>query len=122
MLVLLVDDNLLMQQVLHHYLESQNYTVVLADDAASALALAQQMEFHLLLIDMRLPDMDGPQLLLALRTLPGMQRCPAIALSGLGGADRECALDVGFDLFLIKPVDLDVLMQALERLIDSSRP
>nr|WP_044199195.1 response regulator [Oscillochloris trichoides] len=114
--ILLVDDNVLMQQVLYHFLESQNYTVVLADDAATALTLAQQLTFDLLLIDMRLPDLDGPQLLLALRNLPGMQRCPAIALSGLGTQDREAALAAGFDHFLIKPIDLDVLVQALERL------
>ncbi|NTW02668.1 MAG: response regulator [Oscillochloris sp.] len=115
MRILLVDDNLLMQQVMSRYLESQGYSVDVAEDGAAALDLAQQHVFQLLMIDMRLPDLEGPEILSALRALAHVQRCPAIAVSGLGEGDRERTLAAGFDAFLAKPINLDVLIEIVQR-------
>ncbi|NTV65544.1 MAG: response regulator [Oscillochloris sp.] len=118
MRILLVDDNPLMQQVLSHYLESQGYTVVVAEDGAEALALGQQGGFQVCMIDMRLPDQEGPEILAALRALPSMRTCPAIAVSGLGEKDRGRTLAAGFNAFLAKPIDLDALVRTLEHLAE----
>lgn len=116
MQILLVDDNPLMQQVISRYLESLGYTVSVAEDGAEALALAQRALFQLYVIDMRLPDQDGPQLLSALRDLPGHGGRPAIAVSGLGEEERASMLAAGFDAFLPKPIDLDDLVRVVEGL------
>ncbi|MEI7768484.1 MAG: response regulator [Chloroflexales bacterium] len=118
MAILLVDDNPLMQQVISRFLESQGYQVKVAEDGAEALALARDEAFHLLVLDMRLPDQDGPQILAALRGLPGMERSPAIAVSGLGEEDRERTVRAGFDIFLAKPVDLDDLLRVVRGFFD----
>lgn len=119
--VLLVDDNPLMQQVISRFLMSQGYSVAVAESAEEALDLTRHVAYQLMLIDMRLPDRDGPELLLALRNEPGMARCPAIAVSGLGEDDRERTVTAGFDAFLAKPIDLDELLEAVQRYVDGGR-
>lgn len=113
--VLLVDDNPLMQQVISRFLVGQGYTVAVAQTGEEALALARREPFQLMVIDMRLPDQDGPDLLVALRGLPGLEGCPAIAVSGLGEDDRDQMVAAGFELFLAKPIDLDELLEAVRR-------
>ncbi|GAB4434799.1 MAG: response regulator [Chloroflexi bacterium OHK40] len=117
MQVLLVDDNPLMQQVISRFLMSQGYQVGVAPSGKEALALVRREGCQLLVIDMRLPDQDGPDLLLALRREPGLERCPAIAVSGLGEDDRERTVAAGFDAFLAKPIDLDELSAAVQRFV-----
>lgn len=119
--VLFVDDNPLMQQVISRFLVSQGYSVAIADSAEQALHLTRQERYHLVVIDMRLPDRDGPDLLQALRQEPGMAYCPAIAVSGLGEDDRERTVLAGFDAFLSKPIDLDELLAAVQRYVDTDR-
>jgi len=119
MQVLLVDDNPLMQQVISRFLISQGYSVAVAGDGEEALALARGAGYQLFVIDMRLPDQEGPQLLAALRELPGHGGCPAIAVSGLGEDDRERTVRAGFNTFLAKPIDLDELSDTVRRLLGS---
>ncbi len=120
MQVLLVDDNPLMQQVISRFLTSQGYSVAVAQTGEEALAMIRGEQCRLLIIDMRLPDQDGPDLLLILRREPGMGACPAIAVSGLGEDDRERTVEAGFDGFLAKPIDLDELLEVVRRYVDAA--
>jgi CheY-like chemotaxis protein len=120
MQVLLVDDNPLMQQVISRFLMSQGYSVTIAGTGEEALAAARRAAHRLLVIDMRLPDQDGPDVLVALRREPGLEGCPAIAVSGLGEEDRERTVAAGFDSFLVKPIDLDELLAAVRRYVDGA--
>jgi two-component system, cell cycle response regulator DivK len=113
MQVLFVDDNPLMQQVISRFLSSQGYQVTVAGTGEEAIAAARGGGFQLMVLDMRLPDIDGPDLLPALRREPGLGRCPAIAVSGLGEDDRERTVAAGFERFLAKPIDLDDLLEAV---------
>src|SRR5215213_8580002 len=113
--ILLVDDNLLMQQVISRLLASLGHTVEVADSATDALALAARRPFGLLLIDMRLPDYDGPELLGMLRRLPGYQQTPAIAISGFGPEHARQASSAGFASYLSKPIEFDTLRATIER-------
>lgn len=117
MQILLVDDNPLMQQVINSFLVSHGYSVAIAATGQDALAVISDEVCRLLMIDMRLPDQDGPDLLVILRQLPGMAHCPAIAVSGLGEEDRERTVAAGFDMFLAKPIDLDELLATVQRYV-----
>lgn len=121
MQILLVDDNPLMQQVISRFLVSQGYQVLVAQDGEEALTLAltQGEICGLFVIDMRLPDQDGTDLLDSLRKIPGLASCPAIAVSGLGEDDRELMIEAGFDAFLAKPIDLDEMLAAVQRYLGS---
>lgn len=113
--ILFVDDNPLMQQVISRFLISQGYQVIVAETGEEALAIVRRVDCRLFVIDMRLPDLDGPDLLPMLRGEPGLADCPAIAVSGLGEDDRERTVTAGFDHFLAKPIDLDDLLATVRR-------
>jgi CheY-like chemotaxis protein len=107
--ILLVDDNLLMQQVISRFLHSFGHTVATAEDAEDALTLAAGRVFELLVIDLRLPDMDGDEVLERLRALPGYRSVPAIAISGDGDGYGRRARAAGFDAYMGKPIDFAAL-------------
>jgi CheY-like chemotaxis protein len=113
--VLLVDDNPLMQQLIARFLGDLGYQVGVAGRADEAVALARGAPPSLFMIDMHLPDLDGPEALQALRALPGCGATPAIAISGLDAEDARHVLTTQFAEFLVKPVDLDVLQAAVAR-------
>lgn len=110
MQILLVDDNDLMQQVIARFLESYGYHVCIAATGDEALRMIKPADCQLLMIDQRLPDQSGAELLATLRGIPGMAACPAIAISGLGEPERVPTLASGFESFLAKPIDLDDLL------------
>jgi hypothetical protein len=107
--ILLIDDNELIQQVVLRYLSGLGYTVTVASSAAEALQYADGAAPRLMLIDLHLPDRDGPDVLDELRTRPGWANTPAVALSGLDTPDLPALYGNQFSEYLIKPVDLDVL-------------
>ena len=113
--VLLVDDNPLMQQVIVRFLADLGYRVGVAGRADEAIALARATPPRLFVIDMHLPDLDGPDALKALRALPGCGTIPAIAISGLDAEDARHMATAQFAEFLVKPVDLDVLQATVGR-------
>ena len=75
---------------------------------------------HLILLDISLPGMDGPEVLARLRTNPELEQIPAIALTAHAMAgDRESFLGIGFDDHLTTPImEPDVLMEEIEALLD----
>ena len=115
--ILLVDDNPLMQQLIARFLGDLGYEVGIAGRAEDAIELARSAPPRLFLIDMHLPDLDGPDALRALRKLPACASTPAIAISGLDEDEARHVVTDDFAEFLIKPVDLDVLQASIERCI-----
>ena len=113
--ILLVDDNPLMQQLIARFLGDLGYHVGVAGRADEAVALARSTPPHLFMIDMHLPDLDGPDALRALRAVPGCADMPAIAISGMDEHDARHVLSQDFAEYLTKPIDLDVLQETVVR-------
>ena len=113
--ILLVDDNPLMQQVVARFLGDLGYQISIAGRADDAIALARGGAPRLFIIDMHLPDLDGPEALHALRALPGCASMPAIAISGMDEHDARHILTKDFAEYLTKPIDLDVLQATVAR-------
>ena len=119
--ILLVDDNPLMQQLIARFLGDLGYQVGVAGRADEAIALARNTPPHLFMIDMHLPDLDGPEALHALRELPGCADMPAIAISGMDEHDARHLLTNDFADYLAKPIDLDVLQATIARHLGADR-
>jgi PAS domain S-box-containing protein len=127
--ILLVDDNQDTLKYLAKLLTMRGYTVRTADSLATALSLAFEEEFEILLSDIELPDGSGLELMWKLRDCRSL---PAIALSGFGSPeDVEQSRSAGFALHLVKPVDFRRLDQAIQdvvahaasgKLVSSSSP
>jgi CheY-like chemotaxis protein len=119
--ILLVDDNPLMQQLIARFLGDLGYHVDVAGRADEAIVLARGRPPHLFIIDMHLPDLDGPEALHALRALPGCADMPAIAISGMDEHDARHVLTKDFAEYLTKPIDLDVLQATVVRYLSEDR-
>jgi len=119
--ILLVDDNPLMQQLIARFLGDLGYQVGVAGRADEAITLARGTPPLLLMIDMHLPDLDGPEALHALRALPGCADMPAIAISGMDEHDARHLLTNDFADYLAKPIDLDVLQATIARHLGDDR-
>ena len=112
-LVLVVEDDAYFRRLLVDLLEDESYRVAAAPSGADALAACAYEPPDLLLLDLRLPDMPGVDLLLRLRA-SGLTS-PVLVTSGFPEA-YWCALEVEADSFLPKPFDLPFLLAEVDRL------
>lgn len=102
MKILIVEDNEITRKMVRVTLQADSYEVVEAADAATALQLAPAARPDLILLDLRLPDMDGFDLLSRLRALPELTDVPMIAVSGFVSRLEEArASAIGFTDFLV---------------------
>lgn len=105
MRILLVEDNLALADGLAALLRQSGYAVDLVHDGASAEALAAAESFDLVILDLNLPQMDGLDVLRAMR---GRRNPAAVMILTARGApeERVKGLDLGADDYLIKPFDI----------------
>ncbi len=115
MRALIVDDNRDAAAMLAEAMRSYGYETRVAGDGLSALQIAPAFKPHVVLLDLGLPVIDGYEVAERLR-LAGIPALP-IAVTGYGQeADRARSEANGFVAHFVKPVDLDELHRALERL------
>jgi CheY-like chemotaxis protein len=114
--VLLVEDNPVNQTVIEAMLRSLGFTVSVATDGAQAVLSAKSLNFEAILMDCRLPIIDGYEATRQIRQLPGCADLPIIALTAnaLQG-DREACLSAGMNDYLAKPFKRTDLQQILQR-------
>ena len=113
--VLIVDDNVDAAQLLAEVLELSGYQTALAHDGPTALTAALRFAPDIALLDIGLPVMDGYELAAHLRSALGPAAPRIVALTGYGQKhDRERSRAAGFDSHLVKPVDAETLLRALQ--------
>ena len=112
--ILIAEDDALNAAMLRAILEQLGHQVVHAQNGRRALDLAKICDFDLVMLDGRMPILDGPQTAAALRALDGANRDVAIIAVIGGDADeaREC-LDAGADTVLRKPVSVAAVARAV---------
>ncbi|MDP3877338.1 MAG: transporter substrate-binding domain-containing protein [Methylobacter sp.] len=120
--ILVVDDNRDAAQSLSMLLTSEGHTVWLAYDGYEALEVALVEQPQVVLLDIGLPGMDGYAVARTLRQHPELKTTHLIALSGYGRKeDREQAKTVGFNSYLVKPLNFSELQDALDSIIISHK-
>ncbi len=114
--VLIVDDNEDGLDMLRTLLDLEGHVVVTAGCGEDALKLVNDMTPDIAFIDIGLPGMDGYEVARQLRRVRG-NRPRLVALTGHGRAeDRLRALEAGFDVHVVKPVELEQLLRLLQML------
>ncbi len=104
--VLIVEDNLTIAGNLYEYLQGQGFIPDVAYDGHAALAMLQQQDFDLLLLDIGLPGLDGHAVLHALRTRL-RKALPVLVLTARDGlSDKLAGFEHGADDYLTKPFAL----------------
>jgi two-component system, cell cycle response regulator DivK len=115
-LVLIVDDNDRNRKLAGDVLRFDGFRTIEAQTAAEAIALASEHVPDVILMDMRLPDLDGTEAVRILRAEPRTSRIPVIAVTAIRlNAGNEWFLDSGFAGYLPKPIDIDELPRLVRR-------
>ncbi|MDH3223180.1 MAG: sigma-54 dependent transcriptional regulator [Gemmatimonadota bacterium] len=118
--ILVVDDDQAFRLSTAALLRDEGYRIVEAEDGEQARLALEDGGIHLVLLDMRMPGIDGIDLVEVLRTRG--EHTPILMISGFGTVDAAVrALHVGADDFLTKPVEPDVLTERVAQLL-SHRP
>ena len=115
-LVLIVDDNDRNRKLVVDVLRFAGLRTVEAAAARTGLALASEHLPDVILLDLRLPDLDGTEAMRALRDEPRTSQIPVVAMTALSLGDEDAWLaETGFAGYIAKPVDIDTLPDLVRR-------
>jgi DNA-binding NtrC family response regulator len=118
--ILVIDDEESIRRTVSMTLQRAGYAVDTAEDGKQAIEKAKANFYNLALIDIRLPDMEGTELLTALEeTTPKMVK---IILTGYPALENAVkAINKGVDTYLIKPVKTDELLSLIKEHLDKQK-
>jgi len=109
--ILVIDDDVNILRVFRRILEKEGYIVETVETGKEALKKIHKEKFNVCLVDVRLPDMDGIELLLDIAETPETIK---IIVTGFSSEEVEKkAAHYGADLFLVKPVKAEDLLAAV---------
>lgn len=118
--ILIVDDDRAIRSLCRTILERAGYALVEARNGAEALQLFQDIPFDLLLTDIRMPGMDGLEIVRRLRDRNPELTC--VTMTGYSSMETAIqALSLGIDEFIIKPFTPEGLRQGVSRALEKSR-
>jgi CheY-like chemotaxis protein len=114
--ILVIEDSEPIRRILALLLEGHGYAVVAVPNGREGLAIAQELHPRAITLDLALPDVDGREVLDALKADAGTREIPVLVISAyastMTAGERACAAEV-----LSKPFDVDELMARVERVV-----
>jgi len=112
--VLLAEDNIVNQQVAAAFLEAGGLVVTIAENGLEAVEWVKKAPFDVVLMDMQMPGMDGPQATRVIRKLPQGVELPIVAMTAAAmESDKQECLAAGMNAHLAKPIDAAELVRLL---------
>lgn len=121
--ILVAEDHPYNQKLMMARLTGDGHRVRIANNGREAVELAGAHDFDLILMDVRMPEMDGIQATAEIRKLPAPYgQVPIVAVTAhVMKGDRERYIEAGMDDYVSKPVDFHALMQVSRRAIERHR-
>ena len=114
-MILIVDDDNPSRKLVRDLLYALGYATITATDGKQAIMLAKEKEPNLILMDIRLPELDGAAAMKVLKNDPKTKGIPIIAVTAYAmRGDKEKLLHQGFDDFLAKPLDIHILLKRIQ--------
>lgn len=111
--ILVIDDDENIRKVLATILEDEGYKVDLVDTAKKAIEKTKRNFYNIALIDVRLPDMEGIELLTKMKdTTPKMRKIIITGYPTLQNAIQ--AVNRGADAYIVKPFDMEKVLRTIE--------
>jgi CheY-like chemotaxis protein len=112
--ILVVEDNGANLRLIDYLLRAYGYAPMLARNGAQAIRIAAEALPDLILLDIRMPGMDGYEVAAAIRKIPGLAKTLIVAVtaSAMVG-DRERIAASGFDGYIQKPIDPETFLERL---------
>jgi DNA-binding response OmpR family regulator len=112
--ILMIEDNLTSRQLMSDYLEHHGWHVMSLERGNAFAASMAQFQPHLILLDLKLPDVDGYTLLQQIQQNSEWRSVPVIVVSAFAfQVDQQRAMDLGAFCYLVKPVNLAHLRQTI---------
>ena len=120
--VLVVEDDSKSRKLVRDLLTFKGYEIMEAETGEEGVGLAQERRPNLILMDIRLPGIDGIEALGRLRVEAATQGIPVMAMTAsVMSGDRQRVLDAGFDAFQSKPIKIKDFVAAVEQLLERHR-
>ncbi len=121
-LILVVEDNEKSRKLVRDVLTFKGYEVIDAETGEEGVRLAQKRRPSLILMDIRLPGIDGIEALGQLRAEPATREIPVLAMTAsVMTEDRQKVMDAGFDAFQSKPIKVKDFVTAIAQLLERRR-
>jgi len=118
--ILLIEDNAQNRYLVTFLLQARGWEVVHAEDGPAGLALAEQIDPALVLLDIQLPGMDGYAVTRALRAIPKFNSVPVVAVTSYAmPGDRERCVESGCNGYLEKPIDPETFAMSVEQFLNA---
>lgn len=119
--VLIVDDDDLNREVMEAFLSLEGYDVLVTGSGYKALEISEIHQPKLMILDMRLPDLNGIEVTKSLKSNPALWHIPIMMITGLSSPEiRQLANDTGVDLFFPRPFEGEDFIHAVAQLVDYS--
>ena len=116
--ILTVDDSASVRQMVCFTLKKAGYEVTEAVDGGDGIAKAGSGKFDLIITDLNMPNVDGIQLITAVRKLPGYSFVPILMLSTESQAEKKDAgRKAGATGWIVKPFNADQLVAVVQKLV-----
>jgi CheY-like chemotaxis protein len=120
--ILYIEDHPAQRDIMAQMLELSGYEVAVASDGIDGLDQARSWKPDLILMDLRMPRMDGFEAIKELRKDPTTEEIPVIAISAWASAKhKERAMEAGANEHFTKPVDLTRLLDTINRLLAGNK-
>ena len=121
-LILVVEDHDKNRKLVRDVLTFKGYEIIEAETGEEGVRLAQERHPSLVLMDIRLPGMDGIEALAQLRAEAATQSIPVLAMTASVMTEhRQKIMDAGFDAFQSKPIAVKEFIAAVEQLLARRR-
>ncbi len=113
--ILIIDDDKLTLQVVKLWLKNCDHEIILADSGQKGIELAREETPHLILCDINMPEVNGYEVLKALRTDPSTAIIPFIFMTVKSGRESvRQGMEMGADDYITKPFDVGEFTEAVE--------
>lgn len=114
--ILIVDDSATVRKFVSVSLTMQGFKVIAACDGMDALEKLPAQKVNLVITDLNMPNMDGFELIRALRENPDYKDIPVVILSSLSdGASKETGAKLGVGSYLVKPFNLEKIQYEVSK-------
>ncbi len=120
--ILIVEDHPTMREAMRLVLEGEGFDIDEASDGAQALAAVQEERPDLVLLDMSIPGVSGPEVLAAVKGDPATSEVRVIVVTATGEEGRAAAMAGGADHYFTKPFSPIALLNAVEEVLGPEDP
>jgi two-component system cell cycle response regulator DivK len=118
--ILVIDDEETNQKLVSSILRAKGFEVLQAYDGLEGFRIAKEIRPDLVFMDIQMPELDGIETFKMLKSDLSTQRIPVIALTALAmRGDREKLMDMGFDEYISKPLEVANFIFFVQSYFDS---